>query len=75
MPSDMQSISEYPSTGNIRQYLNRNCWDFRDELVRKYGRVSVLHGPAGSKWVHVWDPKAFHAMFIKEQDIYEEPVE
>ena len=25
-----------------------------------------------SKWVHVYDTKAFHAIFIKEQDNYEE---
>ncbi|KAI0717428.1 cytochrome P450 [Cerioporus squamosus] len=62
-------------SGHLKQYLSRHCWDFREELVRKYPRVSVLHGLFGSKWVHVWDPKAFHAMFIKEQEIYEEPVE
>ncbi|RPD79153.1 cytochrome P450 [Lentinus tigrinus ALCF2SS1-7] len=60
--------------GNLKQFLSRNCWDFRDEVARKYPRVSLLHGFAGDKWVHVWDPKAFHAIFIKEQDIYEEPV-
>ncbi|KAI0717432.1 cytochrome P450 [Cerioporus squamosus] len=61
--------------GNLQQFFSRNPWDFRDELARKYPRVSVLNGPFGSKWVQVWDPKAFHAMFIKEQDIYEEPVQ
>ncbi|KAI0696775.1 cytochrome P450 [Cerioporus squamosus] len=48
--------------GNMKQFFSRNPWDF------------LLHGPIGSKWVQVCDPKAFHAMFIKEQDVYEEPV-
>ncbi|TFK93403.1 cytochrome P450 [Polyporus arcularius HHB13444] len=61
--------------GNLNQFLSRNCWAFRDELARNYPRVSVLHSLWGSKWVHVWDPKAFHAMFIKEQDVYEEPIQ
>ena len=61
--------------GNLEQYLAQQCWDFRDEIARTFPRVSILHGLYGSKWVHVWDLKAFHAIFIKEQDAYEEPVQ
>ncbi|KAI0701728.1 cytochrome P450 [Earliella scabrosa] len=60
--------------GNLQQYIARQCWDFREEIQRKYGRVVLLHGLFGSPWVEVRDPKALHAIFLKEQDIYEEPV-
>lgn len=77
----------------MNQYFTRDCWDFRDELARKYPRVTLLHGllgvravalsdtlgsssswPLQSKQVQVWDVKAMHNIFIKEQDFYEEPV-
>ncbi|RDX54454.1 cytochrome P450 [Lentinus brumalis] len=60
--------------GNLRQFFALNPWEFREELARKYPRVSALHAPFGFKWVHVWDPKAFHAMFVKDQDVFEEPL-
>ncbi|PIL27477.1 cytochrome P450 [Ganoderma sinense ZZ0214-1] len=61
--------------GNLTQFLTQACWDFRDELVRKYpGRVIRLHGVLGARMILVWDVKAMHHIFIKEQDIYEEPV-
>ncbi len=62
------------TTGNLRQFFALNPWEFREELARKYPRVSALHAPFGYKWVHVWDPKAFHAMFVKDQDVFEEPL-
>ncbi|KAI0666339.1 cytochrome P450 [Trametes maxima] len=60
--------------GNIRQYLTRHPWEWREELVEKYGRVSVIYGMLGRKWLVTHDAKAMHTIFIKEQDIYEEPV-
>ncbi|KAI0651533.1 cytochrome P450 [Trametes meyenii] len=60
--------------GNIHQFLTRHPWEWRVELVEKYGRVSVIHGMLGRKWLVTHDTKALHTVFIKEQDIYEEPV-
>ncbi|RPD65435.1 cytochrome P450 [Lentinus tigrinus ALCF2SS1-7] len=78
-PSCLDNLPGPPSkswfSGNLKQFMSRHCWAYREELARKYPRVSVMHGLFGSRWVHVWDPKAFHAIFIKEQDIYEEPVQ
>ncbi|KAI0701721.1 cytochrome P450 [Earliella scabrosa] len=61
-------------SGNLNQLMTRRCWSFREEIQRKYGRVVLLHGMVGNKWLHVYDPKALHAVFLKDQDIYEEPV-
>ncbi|CDO70229.1 hypothetical protein BN946_scf184942.g29 [Trametes cinnabarina] len=60
--------------GNIPNLMSRHCFKLREELARQYGRVILLHGLLGAKWVVTYDPKALHAVFIKEQDIYEEPV-
>ena len=35
------------SPGNLQQYIARQCWDFREEIQRKYGRVVLLHGLFG----------------------------
>ncbi|KAI0764992.1 cytochrome P450 [Fomes fomentarius] len=61
-------------SGNLKLFFTRHCWDYREQIFRKYGRISLLHGPFGSKWVQVSDTKALHNVFIKEQDIYEEPI-
>ncbi|EJF63643.1 cytochrome P450 [Dichomitus squalens LYAD-421 SS1] len=62
-------------SGNLAQYFAQDAWDFRAELARKYPRVAALHGmPGQSKWITVWDVKAMQNIFLKEQDIYAEPV-
>ncbi|KAI0717433.1 cytochrome P450 [Cerioporus squamosus] len=61
-------------SGNLKAFFARDCWDYRAEIARKYGRVSLLPGMLGRKWLHVYDPKALHSVLIKELDIYEEPV-
>ncbi|KAI0768611.1 cytochrome P450 [Trametes elegans] len=61
--------------GSIAQYMGRHCFAWRDMLMQNYGRVAVISGLLKSKWVIVYDPKALHAVFIKEQNVYEEPVE
>ncbi|RPD79156.1 cytochrome P450 [Lentinus tigrinus ALCF2SS1-7] len=61
-------------SGNLKAFFARDCWDYRTEIARKYGRVSLFPGMLGRKWIHVYDPKALHSVLIKELDIYEEPV-
>ncbi|KAI0359045.1 cytochrome P450 [Trametes cingulata] len=61
-------------SGNLAQYMNRHSWEWRDQL-QKYGRAAAIHGLFNRKWLVVHDPKAMHTIFIKEQDIYEEPVQ
>ncbi|KAM5544699.1 hypothetical protein V8D89_001597 [Ganoderma adspersum] len=60
--------------GNLKEFFDRDCWDYRAEYARQYGRVAKLHGMFGAKWVHVWDTKALHAIFVKDQDYYLEPL-
>ncbi|KAL7285768.1 hypothetical protein ACG7TL_000877 [Trametes sanguinea] len=60
--------------GNIPRWMGRHCWEWREELSRQYGRVMILRSVFNNKWLVTYDPKALHAVFIKEQDIYEEPI-
>ena len=41
------AYSNVNPTGNLQQYVTRRCWDFREEIQRKYGRVVLLHGLFG----------------------------
>ncbi|KAI0639055.1 cytochrome P450 [Trametes polyzona] len=66
--------SESYLTGNIHQFLSRHSWEWRADLASKYGPTSVIHGLFNKKWLVTRDPRAMHQIFIKEQDIYEEPV-
>ncbi|KAI0662508.1 cytochrome P450 [Cubamyces menziesii] len=61
-------------TGNVTQFMGRHCWVWRDELMDRFGRVAIIRGLFNAKWLITHDPKALHTVFIKEQDIYEEPV-
>ncbi|KAJ2970021.1 hypothetical protein NUW54_g12828 [Trametes sanguinea] len=60
--------------GNMPRWMSRHCWEWREELSRQYGRVMILRSLFNNKWLVTFDPKALHAVFIKEQDIYEEPI-
>lgn len=33
--------------GNIKAFFARDCWDYRTEVARKYGRVSLLPAMLG----------------------------
>ncbi|KAI0746721.1 cytochrome P450 [Daedaleopsis nitida] len=68
------SPSFFSIVGHLPKYLTRHCWAFREELTRKYGRVFLLRALLGAPWVAIADPKAMHTIFIKEQDVFEEPV-
>ncbi|KAI1798256.1 cytochrome P450 [Ganoderma leucocontextum] len=61
--------------GNFVKYFINDCWDYRAEIAHKYPRVALLHGMLGAKMVEVWDVTALYNVFIKEIDIYKEPVQ
>ncbi len=42
--------AEQSRTGNLKEYVNRDCWAFRDEIEHKYGRVVSLHGAFGVRF-------------------------
>lgn len=33
--------------GNLKEFFDRDCWDYRAEYARQYGRVAKLHGMFG----------------------------
>ncbi|OJT02010.1 Cytochrome P450 3A24 [Trametes pubescens] len=58
--------------GNIQTMFHlRAGWTFEEE-VAKYGRVSTFHGFFGTKLLFTFDPRALHAIYVKDQDVYEE---
>ncbi|EJF55944.1 cytochrome P450 [Dichomitus squalens LYAD-421 SS1] len=56
--------------GNMFQLLEHNSWDFHDHLIHTYGPVAKIHSFLGAKWLHVYDPKALHSIYLKDQDSY-----
>ncbi|KAI0823081.1 cytochrome P450 [Trametes gibbosa] len=61
-------------TGNIKQFMSRHSWEWRTELRTKFGRTSTMRGLLNKHWLVTYDPKALHHIFVKEQDVYEEPI-
>lgn len=47
MPSRVNETHSQPNAGNMKEYFAPDCWDYRDELGRKYPRVALLHGMFG----------------------------
>ena len=33
--------------GNLKEFFDRDCWDYRAEYARQYGRIAKLHGMFG----------------------------
>ena len=31
-------------TGNVTQFMGRHCWEWRDELMDRFGRVAIIRG-------------------------------
>ncbi|KAH9918750.1 cytochrome P450 [Epithele typhae] len=61
--------------GDFGKLFARQPWAYRQGMNQRYGHVWTIPGIAGSKWLSVSDPKAMHAIFIKDMDNYEEPNE
>ncbi|EIW61014.1 uncharacterized protein TRAVEDRAFT_46239 [Trametes versicolor FP-101664 SS1] len=58
--------------GNIEAMFHpRAGWAFVEKVI-EYGRVSTIHGSFGTKVLFTFDPRAFHAIYVKDQDVYEE---
>ncbi|KAI0713837.1 cytochrome P450 [Earliella scabrosa] len=66
--SPLDNIPGPPSrsifTGNLMQLFAHDSWDFTKDLIDTYGPVSK------TKMLHVYDPKALHAIVVKDQDVY-----
>ncbi|KAI1788591.1 cytochrome P450 [Ganoderma leucocontextum] len=57
-------------SGNMFQIFNHNSWKFVDDLVQTYGPLSKCHGFFGTRMLHIYDPKAMHSVYVKDQDNY-----
>ncbi|KAM5540052.1 hypothetical protein V8D89_006192 [Ganoderma adspersum] len=56
--------------GNIFQIFNHNSWPYLDNLIETYGPLAKFQGSFGIRMLHVYDPKAMHSVYIKDQDSY-----
>ncbi|RPD55321.1 cytochrome P450 [Lentinus tigrinus ALCF2SS1-7] len=74
VPSPFDNIPGPPSgsiwTGNLLQMFNTDSWDYLRYLCETYGPVARIHSFFGAKWLHVYDTKALHSIFVKDQDSY-----
>ncbi|KAM5539995.1 hypothetical protein V8D89_006327 [Ganoderma adspersum] len=57
-------------SGNMFQIFNHNSWKFVDDLIQTYGPLAKAHGFFGSRMLHIYDPKAMHSVYVKDQDNY-----
>ncbi|KZT12276.1 cytochrome P450 [Laetiporus sulphureus 93-53] len=58
--------------GNVRQFASRHASDFQRHVAFAYGSVVRLHGVMGAPMLYVSDPKALHAVIMKDEQIYQE---
>ncbi|KAM5540048.1 hypothetical protein V8D89_006188 [Ganoderma adspersum] len=57
-------------SGSMFQIFNHNSWQFVDDLVQTYGPLAKLQGFFGTRMLHIYDPKAMHSIYVKDQDNY-----
>ncbi|KAI0648491.1 cytochrome P450 [Trametes meyenii] len=59
--------------GNLNKLFHRrHSWNYERELIQQYGITFSFHAFFGRKWIYTFDPRAFHSIFVKDQDVYEE---
>ncbi|KAI0737372.1 cytochrome P450 [Daedaleopsis nitida] len=72
--SPLDNIPGPPPTskiaGDMFQLLGQEHWDFVRKICDTYGAIAKLHGPLGDQFLHVYDPKALHSIFVKDQESY-----
>ncbi|KAF8202148.1 cytochrome P450 [Pholiota molesta] len=64
--------SESFFTGVLDSFFNNHGWDYHKKLAETYGGVMKIKAAFGENELYVFDPKALHHIFVKDQDIYEE---
>ncbi|KAF8807043.1 cytochrome P450 [Phlegmacium glaucopus] len=57
--------------GVFPQFFSIKGWEFHKEIAQKYGSVMKLKAVLGENQLYVFDPKAMHYIFVKDQHIYE----
>ncbi|CCM06147.1 uncharacterized protein FIBRA_09620 [Fibroporia radiculosa] len=58
---------------NIPQYFSRDGTDFQRHLAFDYAPVAKIYGMFGRPMLYVSDPKALHAIMIKDEPSFPEP--
>ncbi|KAM5531287.1 hypothetical protein V8D89_015042 [Ganoderma adspersum] len=56
--------------GNIPDFFARDNQEYLANYLSTYGPVATLYGFFGEKWLHVYDPKALHSIYVKDQGNY-----
>ncbi|TEB15216.1 hypothetical protein FA13DRAFT_1721278, partial [Coprinellus micaceus] len=57
--------------GHFNRVFTVDAWDYHKHLAMTYGSVVKLRGVFGAKALFVYDPKALHHIFIKDQHIFD----
>ncbi|TFY56029.1 hypothetical protein EVJ58_g7886 [Rhodofomes roseus] len=65
-------VSQSFWSGNLVQFTSRAGEAFQRHVALDYGSVVKLHGFFGEPILYVADPKALHAILIKEEYIFQE---
>ncbi|KAI0716728.1 cytochrome P450 [Earliella scabrosa] len=60
---------EHWLTGNLHRLFN-DGWDYKFDLLAKFGGVIKIYGMLGAEQLLVSDPRALHHIVVKEQDVY-----
>ncbi|KAI0628830.1 cytochrome P450 [Trametes polyzona] len=58
--------------GNTRELYGPDRWAFERNVVETYGRVAKVYGALCTPELYTYDPRAFHSIFVKDQDVFEE---
>ncbi|KAM5531284.1 hypothetical protein V8D89_015039 [Ganoderma adspersum] len=57
--------------GNIPDFFSRNNQVYLANYLSTYGPVATLYAFSGyEKWLHIYDPKALHSIYVKDQENY-----
>ncbi|KJA27949.1 hypothetical protein HYPSUDRAFT_34187 [Hypholoma sublateritium FD-334 SS-4] len=64
--------SESFFTGVLESFFNNHGWDYHKKLAETYGGIMKIKAVFGENELYVFDPKALHHIFVKDQDIFEE---
>ncbi|KAF8202143.1 cytochrome P450 [Pholiota molesta] len=76
LKSPLDNIPGPPSesfwTGVFGKVFNNNAWAYHRYLANTFGSTIKIKGVLGENELYVFDPKAMHHIFVKDQHIFEE---
>ncbi|KAM5540029.1 hypothetical protein V8D89_006169, partial [Ganoderma adspersum] len=57
-------------SGNMFQIFNHNSWKYIEGIAETYGPLARFQGFFGTRVLHIYDPKAMHSIYVKDQENY-----